>query len=378
MLPWPAALQAPARGQLPSRGVAIPASVLLHALLAAVVVIASGCAALPATRQQQGQEQPGSFSAALARALPSSIGVYGVHRRSPQDVDEVAVGPPAEPREGLPWTDREVSARIGAGFFISSDGLAVTAAHVVHDAWRVIVKLSDRRVFVAEVVGTDRDADIALIRIPVTLGAEPALGTSLAVWPGDWVLALGEPYGLDRSVTAGVVGARSRHFAEDGALVFIQTDLSLNPGNSGGPLVDTRGLIVGMNLRTVVGVYGGPGLSLAVPIEVVRQIASEIATHGAVLRPKLGAGFEDVTPFAAVAHGRPYASGALINDVSPGGIAAQMGLRRGDIVVGMNSRPIEDSADFARALLRWRSAAGTRITVFRAGAYRQLPEKVSD
>jgi hypothetical protein len=173
------------------------------------------------------------------------------------------------------------------------------------------------------------------------------------------VLAIGEPYGLDRSVAAGIVGGRSRHFAEDGELLFIQTDLSLNPGNSGGPLLDTEGRIVGMNLRTVVGALGGPGLSLSVPIEVVLQITAEIAAHGSVTRPRLGAGFEDVTPFVAVARGRAYASGALIHDVTPGSVAARLGLREGDIVVGMNGTAIGDSADLARALLRWRTVSGS-------------------
>ena len=173
-------------------------------------------------------------------------------------------------------------------------------------------------------------------------------------------------------MVAGIVGGRSRHFAEDGALLFIQSDLSLNPGNSGGPLLDVRGQIVGMNLRTVVGALGGPGLSLSVPIEVVRQIAAEIEGGGSVARPRLGAGFEDVTPFVALARGRPYANGALINEVAPGSLAARMDLREGDIVVGMNGWPIGDSADFARGLLRWRSVERMRLTVFRDGGYRHL------
>jgi len=340
-----------------------------------LVVGLSACTTWPAPAPLRRQEAPSSFATALARGLPSSVGVYGVHPLQAVALEATpvtAVPLAAERGEAPPWTDRDVTARIGAGFFISTDGLAVTAAHVVVDAPQIIVKLSDQRVLLAELVGADRDADIALIRVPVTLPSPPLFGTSLAVWPGDWVLAIGEPYGLDRSVVAGIVGGRSRHFAEDGALLFIQSDLSLSPGNSGGPLLDIRGQIVGMNLRTVVGAVGGPGLSLSVPIEVVLQIASEIATHGAVARPRLGAGFEDVTPFAAVARGRPYANGAMINEVSPGSVAAGLGLHEGDIVVGMNGRPIGDSADFARALLRWRSVAGTRLTVFRDGEYRHL------
>jgi serine protease Do len=345
--------------------------------VAALVLGLSACATSPTASERSSERWPRTFATAMARGLPSSVGVYGVHPRQAMasDADSSETAPLVDERDGsLPWTDRDVTARIGAGFFVSTDGLVVTASHVVVDAPQIIVKLSDRRVLTAELVGADREADIALVRVPLTLASPPAFGSSFAVRPGDWVLALGEPYGLDRSVAAGIVGGRSRHFAEDGELLFIQTDLSLNPGNSGGPLLDTEGRIVGMNLRTVVGALGGPGLSLSVPIEVVLQITAEIAAHGSVTRPRLGAGFEDVTPFVAVARGRAYASGALIHDVTPGSVAARLGLREGDIVVGMNGTAIGDSADLARALLRWRTVSGTRFTVFRDGAYRHLGE----
>jgi serine protease Do len=354
--------------------------VLLRHCAAALLLAALGACApwpQPGAAERARMGPPATFAGALARGLPVSVGVYGV-RQPPEAVesDGQPVGHAGLERgEAPPWTDRGVSARIGSGFFISVDGLIVTAAHVVTDASQVIVKLSDQRVLLAELVGADDDADIALIRVPVTLPSEPAFGTSAEVWPGDWVIAIGEPYGLDRSVVAGIVGGRSRHFAEDAELLFIQSDLSLNPGNSGGPLLDTRGLIVGMNLRTVVGATGGPGLSLSVPIEIVLQIAAEIASPGGVARPRLGAGFEDVTPFLAIVRGRPYASGALINAVEPEGAAAAMGLREGDIVVAMNGRSIGDSADFAEALLLWRSNDRTRLTVFRDGRYEHLTAK---
>jgi serine protease Do len=318
-------------------------------------------------------EPPATFATALARGTPWSVGVYGMRpRRAIAGNDEWDALTSAERSEPAPWAEPEAASRIGSGFFVTADGLIVTAAHVILDAPDIVVKLSDRRVLRAELVGADRDTDIALIRVPLVLPSAPDFAASSSVWPGDWVLAIGEPYGLDRSVVAGIVGGRSRHFAEDGALLFIQSDLSLNPGNSGGPLLDLQGRIVGMNLRTVVGAFGAPGLSLSVPIEVVRQIAAELAGQGSVARPRLGARFEDVTPFAALARGRPYADGALINEVAPGSVAARMGLREGDIVVGMNGWPIGDSADFARGLLRWRSVERLRLAVFRDGGYRHL------
>lgn len=341
---------------------------LLRLALALTIATLMACAAGPASvAAPAGRgDVPATFATALARGIPWSVGVYGKRTRPAVADDERERADPA------PWAEPDAPARIGAGFFVSADGLIVTAAHVVLDAPEIAVKLSDQRVLRAELVGTDSDADIALIRVPLVLPSMPPFGAPASLWPGDWVIAIGEPYGLDRSVVAGIVGGRSRHFVEDGALLFIQSDLSLNPGNSGGPLLDLQGRIVGMNLRAVVGTLGASGLSLSVPIEVVRQIAAEIAERGAVVRPRLGAAFEDVTPFVALARGRPYADGALINTVSPGGVAARIGLREGDIVVGMNGWPIGDSADFARGLLRWRAAERLRLTVFRDGGYHHL------
>jgi len=351
-----------------------------HLSIALALVIAlSGCATWlanpPALRDRP--DAPGTFAAALARGLPAAVGVYGVSVPTELATNASAAGAVALRRstdrgERPPWTDVDTRTRMGAGFFVSADGLIATAAHVVTDAPSIVVKLPDQRVMTAELVAADADTDIALIRIAASLRAPPPLGSSASLRMGDWVLAVGEPYGLDRSVVAGIVGGRGRHFAEDGELLFIQTDLSLNPGNSGGPLLDMRGNIVGMNLRTIVGPFGTPGLSLSVPIEIVRQIVNELASHGRITRPRLGAGFEDVSPFAALAAGRTHANGALISSVSAESLAWRIGLRAKDIVVGMNGRPIGDSADLARVLLSWRSASGTKITVFREGRYQQL------
>lgn len=350
------------------------------AMLAALAVAQAlaGCATgpvRPTVLRGHVRSEMANFATALARGGPAATGVYGVHQPpNPDDDDDGATVSRADGERSDPTSAARpgASVQLGSGFFVSADGLIVTAAHVVVDATQIIVKLADQRVMLAELVGVDGDADIAVIRAPVNRPAPPEFGSSDALWPGDWVLAIGEPYGLDRSVAAGVVGGRSRHFADDGELLFIQSDLALNPGNSGGPLLDTQGRIVGMNLRTVVGSHGGPGLSLSVPIELVLQIVADIISPGGSTRPRLGAGFEDVTPPLAIARGLAYANGALINDVNPDGVAAAMGLRKGDIVVGMNGRPIGDSADFADALLRWRPGDPTRLTVFRDGHYRHL------
>ncbi|SHN15172.1 S1C family serine protease [Rhizobacter sp. OV335] len=309
------------------------------------------------------------FAVAVNRGSAFAVGVYGIGADADADVDDASL-----PRgdELAPWSTAQLPARVGAGFFIDDSGAVVTAAHVVTGAHQVLVKLPDQRVRPARVRAIDRDMDIALLDMDTPPDGAPVFGRSAALRAGDWVLAVGEPYGLNRSVVAGIVGGRARHFAEDGEVLFIQSDLTLNPGNSGGPLLDARGAIVGMSLRTVVGPYGSSGVSLFMPIEVVQQVVAELRSENVPPRPRLGAGFEDVSPLAAWHAGRADARGAFVNAVARGSVAAGLGLRVGDIVVGMNGRALGDSGDFVRALLSWRALPGTRLTVFRAGGFVEL------
>jgi serine protease Do len=329
----------------------------LHRTLRLVLLAASlSCAAAAAHE---------SFAPALARVLPATAGVYSVGDGD-LGMDDAVETP----------SDRPRAMQVGSGFFIG-EGYLVTAAHVVARAQRVVVKLSDARVTTAQVVGSDPETDIAVLRLAHAprLVDPPPWGRSAALRPGDWVVAVGEPFGLGRSVSAGIVGAKDRHFADDTEVLFIQSDLALNPGNSGGPLADARGAIVGMNLRTVVGPYGTAGVSLAVPIEIVLQIAQELRAQSdgrAVARPRLGADFHDLTPPQALERGRAYADGALIAAVDRGSLAERMGLRPDDIVVGLNGRAIASSADFTRALLAWRVALGTRVVVVRGDRLTEL------
>ncbi|MBX3604757.1 MAG: trypsin-like peptidase domain-containing protein [Piscinibacter sp.] len=307
------------------------------------------------------------FAGALARALPYAVGVYGsAHRRVE---DESGAGPTADAERGA---DPQPYARIGAGFMVDAQGLVVTAGHVVTDTDQVVVKLDDQRVLAAQVIGIDADTDIALLRIDYRAPRAPPLGRASTLRPGHWVLAIGEPYGLNRSVSAGVVGGTDRHFVDEPELLYLQTDLALNPGNSGGPLVDAGGNIVGMNVRTVIGAYGAPGVSLSIPIEVVNEVVAELLSSGSVTRPRLGAEFVDLSPTVALMRGRRDTSGALVTAVRPGSLAERLGLQVDDIVVGMQDRPIANSADLARLLLSWRVLAGTRLRVLRDGQPRDL------
>jgi serine protease Do len=355
------------------------------------MILLAACTTPPAvTPAQPAVTPPGppGFSLAVKRGLPLTVGVYGVNDGSRQAHEQArgkargervaraatgraASGAPLpampDPREGS-----DESVNIGAGFLIDADGTIATAAHVVAEADRIVVKLSDRRVFEAEVIGTDSDSDVALIRIPIELPVAPAMGRAATLESGDWVVAIGDPYGLNRSVAAGVVGGGARHFAEDAHAVFIQSDLALNPGNSGGPLLNAAGAIVGMNLRMMIGPFGTAGVSLSMPIELVLRIADDLRTGTAGTRPRLGAKFEDVSPPAALAAGRLLADGAAITEIARGSVADRIGLRIDDIVVGFNGRPLVDSADMVRSLLEWETLAGTRLTVYREGDYIEL------
>lgn len=360
------------------------------------VILLASCASVPAPAPQDAARPsagPASFALAVKRGLPVTVGVYGVVSGQPRDGDvpesilpgsrleadvpgapgadgTATVGP--DSHDGDDSGETVESINIGAGFLIDADGLIATAAHVVSDTSKIVVKLTDQRVFAAELVGKDIESDIALIRIPVSLPFTPLIGQSALLEAGDWVIAIGDPYGLARSVAAGIVGGGARHFSEDRDALFIQSDLALNPGNSGGPLLDTNGAIVGMNLRMMIGPFGTAGVSLSMPIELVLQIVRDLKDGEVNPRPRLGAQFEDVSPPAALAAGRLLADGALVTSVSADSVAARIGLHVDDIVVGFNGRPLSDSADLVKALLSWQLEAGTRIIVYRDGDYRRL------
>ena len=310
-----------------------------------------GCANPPPSRAAF----PFSFAATLEQAMPGVVGVYGVDADDETGFD--ARGP---------------FGTVGAGFVVDESGTIVTAAHVTIGARRILVRLSDQRVVLAVLVGEDAELDIAILRIDAP-GLQPLrFGRAAALRAGDWVLAIGEPYGLNGSAVAGIVGGGTRHFGEDMEGLFIQSSTSLNPGNSGGPLLDLTGAVVGMNVRAVVGAQSAGGVSLSIPIELVMQIVRELGTDTAARRPRLGARFEDVSPPAAVAAGRTDTMGALVCEVPDQSLASQAGFHVGDILVGMNDRPVVHSADLARLLFAWRHAPGTRFVVVRSGRFHVL------
>jgi serine protease Do len=296
---------------------------------------------------------------AAARGLSATVTVYGIpglERHSCGDDDDDAGD--AEPAGPM-----EQSLRVGSGFVLDRLGHVVTAAHVVEGCDRVIVKVSDGRVAEAMKVGADARADVAVLKLPFAPAA-PVLGPSRSLRPGDWVLAVGHPFGLGRAVSAGIVSATSQFLPGEGELPFLQVDATLSPGSSGGPLVNRWGAVVGMNSRVIAGLGGGPGICLSVPIELVLAVAEELK-QGRRQRTLLGAEFGDLPPPIAVLQGRRDANGALVTAVADGSVAQRLGLRRGDVIVRMNGKPISSGADLALVLIGWRKVPGTALVVLR-------------
>jgi serine protease Do len=234
----------------------------------------------------------------------------------------------------------------GSGFIVSPDGVILTNAHVVRDADEVTVKLQDRREFRAKVLGSDPKTDVAVLKIDAKNLPVVPIGNTRNLQVGEWVLAIGSPYGLDSTVTAGVVSAKGRNIDQNG-VQFIQTDVAVNPGNSGGPLFNTRGEVVGINSQIYSQTGGYQGLSFAIPIDVAVRIKDQIVATGKVHHAKLGVGLQDVGQGFADAFKLDSPDGALVANVERGGAADKAGLKAGDVIRKVNGQPIITGGDLS-------------------------------
>ena len=231
----------------------------------------------------------------------------------------------------------------GSGFIVSSDGLILTNAHVVDGAKEVTVKLMDHREFKAKVLGTDKTSDIAVLKIDAHGLPAVRLGNSDALGVGDYVLAIGAPFGLEETATAGIVSATGRSLPGDGAVPFIQTDAAVNPGNSGGPLFDSTGAVVGINSQIYTNSGGYQGVSFAVPINLAQGVEQQIVKTGKVEHGRLGVEIQNVNQSLAKSFKLNSPEGALVAQVEPDSAAAQAGIKAGDVILKFNGAPIADS-----------------------------------
>jgi serine protease Do len=257
---------------------------------------------------------------------------------------------------------------MGSGFFISDDGYIVTNNHVVEDADTVTVRLSDRREYDAEVVGLDPRSDLALLRIEAEGLPHLNLGADDELKVGEWVLAIGSPFGLDYSVTAGIVSAKGRSLPSESGenyVPFIQTDVAINPGNSGGPLFNLKGEVVGVNSQIFTRSGGSIGLSFAIPVSVVRNVVAQLQESGEVTRGWLGVTIQNVDRNLADSFGLDRPRGALVSQLAPGGPAEKSGIEPGDVIVSFDGQDIDTSADLPHVVGLIAPGSEVDVTIIR-------------
>jgi serine protease Do len=371
---------------------------------AIVVRAAPGMAGMPGAATAQPAFAPSArgsvdFSDIVERYGPAVVNV-SVTGRAPRGAPRGGPGAEPEPddalreflrRFGPPGTQQaprgEVPAvrGLGSGFIVSADGLILTNAHVVEGAEEIVVRLTDRREFRAKLVGADPQTDVAVLRIEARNLPTVKLGDPSRVKVGEPVLAIGSPYGFENTVTAGIVSAKSRSLPDDTYVPFLQTDVAVNPGNSGGPLFDARGEVIGINSQIYSRTGGFQGLSFAIPIDVATRVQGQLVSTGRVERGRLGVSIQELDQSLARAFGMETPRGALVTGVAPGSPGAAAGLRTGDVIVALDGRPIDRSAELPARVAEMKPGQRASIEVLRERSSKTLsiivgtftPEKVA-
>jgi serine protease Do len=264
----------------------------------------------------------------------------------------------------------------GSGFIIESDGYIITNAHVVFQAETVVVKLADKREFNAEVVGLDRRTDVALLKIKARNLPKVTFGNSDLIKVGQWVAAIGSPFGLENTMTVGVISAINRALPQENFVPFIQTDVAINPGNSGGPLFDTKGHVIGINSQIYSKTGGSMGLSFAIPIEVAINVAEQLKTNGKVVRGWLGIVIQEITKELSESFGMNNTKGALVAGIEKKSPAAMGGLLPGDVILKFNKNVINKSSDLPRFVGLTKPNTTVPVEIFRKGKEITLKIKV--
>jgi serine protease Do len=282
-----------------------------------------------------------------------------------------------DPRRGPRGGDEEPQQRgVGSGFILSADGLVMTNAHVVDGADEVLVTLTDKREFKARLIGADKRTDIAVVQIEATGLPKVNIGDANKLRVGEWVMAIGSPFGLENTVTAGIVSAKQRDTGD--YLPFIQTDVAINPGNSGGPLLNMRGEVIGINSQIYSRSGGFMGISFAIPIDEAMRVAEQLRVKGRVIRGRIGVTIAPVTKDVAESIGLGKPMGALVTGVEAGGPAEKAGIEAGDIIVKVNGRAVEKSGDLPRIIGNTEPSSKAALQVFRRGATRDVQVTVAE
>jgi serine protease Do len=277
-----------------------------------------------------------------------------------------------------PRGEPEVQRGLGSGFIVSSDGVILTNAHVVAEATEITVKLTDRREFEAKVIGVDKRTDIAVLKIDARNLPAVKIGHAGDLKVGEWVAAIGSPFGFENTITSGIVSAKARALPDENYVPFIQTDVAVNPGNSGGPLFNMDGEVVGVNSQIFSRTGGFMGLSFAIPIDVAMQVKEDLVQNGKVTRGRIGVQIQDVNQALANSFGLPKPQGALISGVEPGSPAEKAGLKSGDVVLGVNGKEINQLSDLSGAIAATKPGSNARLQLWREGKSRDVDVKVGE
>jgi serine protease Do len=370
---------------------------LAAALAAGALGLGFGLAAPDAVSQAPAVRELPDFSELAERVGPAVVNIRTTERARaragvPGDVDEqmreffrrfgIPI-PPNVPRRGGPQQQPDDDDQappqqrgVGSGFILSGDGLVMTNAHVVEGADEVIVTLTDKREFKARIIGSDRRTDVAVVKIEATGLPHVRIGDAGKLKVGQWVMAIGAPFGLDNTVTAGIVSAMQRDTGD--FLPMIQTDVAINPGNSGGPLINLRGEVVGINSQIYSRSGGFMGISFAIPIDEAIRVSEQLRANGRVIRGRIGVTIAPVTKDVAEAIGLGAARGALVQGVEEGGPAQKAGVEAGDIIVRVDGKAIERSADLPRIVGDTKPGTRSALQVFRRGSLRDLQVTVAE
>jgi serine protease Do len=266
----------------------------------------------------------------------------------------------------------------GSGFIVSPDGYILTNAHVVADADEVTVRLTDRREFQAKVIGSDARTDVAVIKIDASDLPVVSIGNEAALRPGDWVLAIGSPFGLENSVTAGIVSASTRAVAGEVSVPFIQTDVAVNPGNSGGPLFNLKGEVVGINSMIFSRTGGYMGISFAIPIDVAMTVQDQLIKTGRVVRGRIGVAVQDVDASLSESFGLDRPRGALVNSLEEDGPAERAGIKPGDVILRVDDKEIDQTSTLSQYIAQRKPGERSAVVVWRGGREKKLEVRIAE
>ncbi|MFN0316052.1 MAG: DegQ family serine endoprotease [Burkholderiales bacterium] len=368
-----------------------------HCALALLFLLAA-CHKVDVPNSAQANPQPTAVAVTAPLQLPDFSAL--VERQGPVVVNITVARDDAEDDEdssppspfGAPWDElfkrfqpyrghpgpAPKRASMGSGFIVSTDGEILTNAHVVGDEKSVTVKLTDKREFKAKVLGTDRQTDVALVKIDAQGLPIAPIGNPANTKVGEWVAAIGAPFGFENSISAGIISAKGRALPDENYVPFIQTDVAINPGNSGGPLFNLRGEVIGVNSQIYTRSGGYMGISFAIPIDIAMDVAKQLKEHGKVARGRMGVKIQELSPELAKSFGLTNAEGALVAEIEKGGPADKAGVEAGDVILAYNGKPVRDSRDLPPLVGATRPGTQVNVKIWRGGKEMEITLKVGE